>query len=82
LNHRAPNEDAAFQRILDCVADFPGHRCHQAIGRGSGASPGILQHEASGSVGIFSQAGRGAPLTEQGRLLIACDTSNDDTAQP
>ena len=79
LDDRAAHKDAAFEGILGYIFDFPGNRSNQPIGGRHRASTSVLQHETSGAVGIFRQAGMGASLAKQRRLLIpgnACERNS------
>jgi len=71
LDHGSPNENAAFERIGRFSIDFPGNGCDQIIRRENGIRPGVHQHEASRSVGVFHHSRRGTHLPEQGSLLIS-----------
>src|ERR1035437_2818259 len=71
LDDGATYEDAALEGILGRVFYFPSNGCNQPIGRRDRATARILQHEASGAVGVLGQAGSDAALANQGSLLIA-----------
>ena len=56
LDDCAADEDAALEGVLGHVSYFPGDGCDQPIRGWHGARAGVLQHEASGAVGILGQA--------------------------
>ena len=60
-----PNADGGQQAVS---ADYAGCRA------------GVHQQETAGAVGVLRFAGRKAGLTEQRRLLVACNAGNRDIA--
>ena len=81
LHDRAANKDAAFERVFGDVVYFPGDGGDQTIRRRHGAAAGVLQHEASGAVGILGEAGPNASLPEERCLLIAGDARERNPSQ-
>ena len=77
LERRAGDEDRALERVDRLlVAEFPGHRAHEALGRRSRVSSCVHEDEAPRSVRRFGLPGREARLPEERRLLVARDASD------
>ncbi len=70
LHYGAADEDTAFQRVVNLVADFPGDRSQQIVFRDDRLGAGIHHHEATGTVSILDHAGLGTHLPEQCGLLV------------
>ena len=71
LHDGAADEDAALERVLGSIPDFPRNRRNQAIGGRHRARAGVLQQEAARPISVLRKTRRHAHLPEEGRLLIA-----------
>ena len=80
LNGGAGDEDGTFKGVVDFAAESPGDGGQQAVFGFNRFFAGVHQQEAAGAVGVFGHAGFEAGLTEERRLLVACDPSDRDFA--
>ena len=69
----ACHEDAAFERVSDMIAEFPGDGGVESVVRLHVAIARVEEEERALSVGVLRRAGREAALAEEVGLLVAED---------
>ena len=74
LHDRAADENAAFERVVDLIADLPRDRGDEIVLRFNRFVARVHHQEATCAVGVLDHAWLGAHLAEQRRVLVAGDT--------
>ena len=81
LDRRPAHEDAPLERVLQrTLSDLPGNGGQQTIRAGNRILSRELKEKATRPIGAFDQAGLGAKLPEESRLLVTnstCDRYGD-----
>src|SRR3546814_1160419 len=80
LHGGAGDEDAAFQRVGGLAAEAIGNGRQQAMLRVHQLAAGVEEGKAAGAVGRLHHAGLEAGLADGGRLLIAGDAADGQSA--
>ena len=73
LHHRTADEDTPFEGVIDLVADLPRDGRQQVVFRRDGLFAAVHQQETARAVGVLHRSRFDAHLSEQRRLLVACD---------
>ena len=80
LDDGAADKHAALERVLRLSADLNADGGQQAVFALAGGRAGVHQQKTARAVGVFRIACRKAGLTEQRRLLVACNACNRNIA--
>jgi hypothetical protein len=78
LDHRARDEDGAFEREGGLAVELVGDGGEEPVLRHDRRVPGVEEREAAGAVGGFQHPGREAGLPHGGGLLVARDAEDRD----
>ena len=78
LHHRAGDEDTALESVLGALSCTPRDGSEKFVLGSNRFGARLHEHKAAGAISILHHAGLRADLTEQRRLLIACDPGNWD----
>ena len=73
MHYGAGNEDAAFERVVDLVADLPRNRGDEIVLRFDRLVAGVHHEEAARAVSVLHHAGFGAHLAEERGMLVSGD---------
>src|SRR5262249_53234110 len=76
LHHRAADEYAALERIVDDAVAAPRYRGEHIAVRFNRVAACVEQQETAGAVRVLGQPGLKTCLTEQRSLLVSCDSGD------